>query len=220
MTPPARVVPAVLTDDPKALEAMVRQVETFTTYAQFDIMDGEFVPSHSITWEHLAALRMKLDWEAHLMVQRPEDYLEGFRRAGARRIVFHYEAAKPPQKVISLARRLGLGVGLAVNPETPIAAISPLVKDIDSVLFMSVHPGFYGAKFLPEVLDKLAEFRRAHPGVETGIDGGIKESNIAQVARSGADVICVGSAIFLQPQPADAFRRLQSLAAEGSQSRA
>lgn len=215
-----RLVPAILTDDPKAMETMVRQAETFTTYAQFDIMDGQFVPSRSISWQHLAALPIRLSWEAHLMVLHPENYLEGFRQAGAQKVLFHYEATSSPREVISLAKELGLGVGLAVNPDTPVSAILPLASEVDIVLFLSVHPGFYGSQFIPEVLDKVAEFRSTSPGVEIGIDGGIKESNIAQVARRGVDVIYVGSAIFLQPQPSESFRRLQALVQDVSQRRA
>jgi len=215
----SRVVSAILTEDPKALETMVRQAETFTDWVQFDIMDGKFVPSRSINYEHLAGLPMKLGWEVHLMVQHPKDYLEGFWQAGAQKVVFHYEATPSPREVISLVKDLGLGVGLAVNPETPVSVILSLANEVDSVLFLSVNPGFYGSKFIPEVLDKMVEFRNAQPGVEIGIDGGIKEGNIAQVAQAGADVIYVGSAIFLQPKPGESFRRLQTLAEEGSRHR-
>lgn len=206
-----RMVPAILTDDPKALETMVRQTETFTSYAQFDVMDGQFVPSRSITCEHIARLTMKLKWEAHLMVLRPETYLEDFRRAGAQKIVFHYEATPSPREVISKVKNLGMKVGLAVNPETPISAITPLASEVNSVLFLSVNPGFYGSKFILEVLDKIAGFRKARPDTEIGIDGGIKESNIADIARSGVDVIYTGSAIFLQPNPGESYRRLLAL---------
>ncbi|TET74772.1 MAG: ribulose-phosphate 3-epimerase [Dehalococcoidia bacterium] len=219
MTKPIQVVPAILTEDPRVLETMVRQAESFTTYVQFDIMDGRFVPSRSITYEHLAALPMKLSWEAHLMVENPEDYLEGFRRVGAQKVVFHYEATSSPDEVISLARNLSLGVGLAVNPETPVSIIQPIASKVDSVLFLTVHPGFYGGQFIPEVLDKVVELRSTGLGVEISVDGGIEESNITEVARVGVDVIYVGSAIFLQPQPAESFRRLLALAREGSQHR-
>jgi ribulose-phosphate 3-epimerase len=215
-------VPAILTDDPEALSKMVRQTETFTDYAQFDIMDGCFVPSQSVSCEQIAALKTKLAWEAHLMVLRPEDCLEEFKQAGSQKIVFHYEAtaspeaAASPQDVISLIRKLDMKVGLAVNPETPIDAITSLVKTLDSVLFLSVNPGFYGAPFIPEVLDKIIEFRRAYPKMEIGIDGGIKEGNIARIARSGVDIICVGSAIFRQPQPGESYRHLLALAEAGA----
>ena len=213
----SRVVPAILTDDPRAMETMVRQAETFTDYVQFDIMDGQFVPSRSITWEHLTSISMKLSWEAHLMVLHPEDYLQNFQQAGAQRVVFHYEATPSPQEVISLASGLNLRVGLAVNPDTPVSAILPLVNKIDSVLFLTVNPGFYGSQFIPEVLDKVAPL--AETGVEIGVDGGIKDSNITRIARIGVDVIFVGSAIFLQPQPGESFRRLAALAEEGSRQR-
>ena len=113
---------------------------------------------------------------------------------------------------MALVRNLGMKVGLAVNPETPASTIAPLVNEIDSVLFLSVNPGFYGSKFIPEVLDKIVAFRSAHQNLEIGIDGGIKEDNIAQIAKTGVDIIYVGSAIFLQPQPAESFHRLQALA--------
>jgi len=210
-----RVVPAILTDDPQALATMVRQTEGFTDYAQFDMMDGQFVPSKSITTGHLAGIQIKLKWEAHIMVLRPESYLEGLKQAGARKVVFHYEATPSPGEVIAQARKLGIGVGLAVNPETPVSAVLPLAGEVDSILFLTVNPGFYGSKFLPEVLDKVRQFRDARPDIETGVDGGIKEGNIIDIARTGLDVIYVGSAIFLQPEPAESFRRLQSLAREG-----
>jgi len=211
MTKHSRLVPAILTDDPKALETMVRQAETFTTYAQIDIMDGQFVPSRSITWQHLAPLSIKFAWEAHLMVLHPEDYLEGFRQAGAQKIFFHYEATPSPQEVISMARNLGLGVGLAINPETPVPAILHLAGELDSILLLSVNPGFYGSKFIPEVMDKVAELHHACPDLEIGIDGGINERNIAEVAQSGVDVVYVGSAIFRHPQPGESFHHLLSL---------
>jgi ribulose-phosphate 3-epimerase len=210
------VVPAILTDDPQTLKTMVRQAEAFCDYVQFDIMDGRFVPSRSIECEHIAALNTKLAWEAHLMVENPEDYVADFLKAGARRITFHYEASSHPEKVINLIKGLGLEAGLALNPETPVSAILPLVSEVASVLFLSVHPGFYGSSFLPEVLPKVAELRSLYPEVETGLDGGIKEGNIAQVAQAGVDIIYVGSAVFLKPQPEEGYQRLSALATEGS----
>ena len=207
-----QVVPAILSDDINALENMVRQAETFASYVQIDIMDGRFVPSQSITWQQLSTVPVKLNWEAHLMVLNPEDYLSGFRQAGAQKIIFHYEATALPGKVISKTRELGLNVGLAINPDTPVSAFISLTDEVDSVLFLTVNPGFYGSKFIPEVMNKVEELRRLRPGIEIGVDGGIKEVNIQQVAKSGVDVIYVGSAIFLQPQPGESYHQLLALA--------
>lgn len=205
------VVPAILTEDPSALEKMLRQAESFTDYVQIDIMDGKFVPSRSITREHIAGLPIKLKWEAHLMVVHPEEYLEGFKQAGAGKIVFHYEATASAQQVISRIRDLELKVGLAINPDTPVPAIASCISEIDSILLLTVTPGFYGSKFIPEVMDKVAELRHIRPEIEIGVDGGIKEGNIEEVASAGVDYVCVGSAVFLQPDPAASYRHLQSL---------
>jgi ribulose-phosphate 3-epimerase len=207
-----RIIPAILTDDPEALKKMVELTGTFTDYAQFDIMDGRFVPSHSVSCADIAALKTRLAWEAHLMVLHPEDCLEDFRQAGAQMIVFHYEATPVPEEIIRKIKQLGLKAGLAINPETPIDVIKPLADGLDSILFLSVNPGFYGAKFIPEVMDKIVAFRKTYPEMDTGIDGGVKENNIVEIARTGVDFICAGSAIYNQPDPAASYRRLAALA--------
>jgi ribulose-phosphate 3-epimerase len=207
-----RVIPAILTDNPSALETLVRQAESFSDYAQFDLMDGQFVPSQSISCADIAALKPKIKWEAHMMIFKPEHCLQDFKQAGAKKIVFHFEAVPSPREMVQLVRGFGMKVGLAVNPETSIDAFKSLVPEIDSVLFMAVHPGFYGAKFIPEVLDKIKSFRHNFGKMEIGIDGGIKESNIEDAARAGVDEICVGSAIFLQADPKAAYKRLVRMA--------
>ncbi len=207
----SQIIPAILTDDPISLESMVRQAETFTDWIQLDIMDGNFVPSKSVIDTDIEAVSPLLGWEAHLMVNTPENYVTGFKKAGAQKIVFHYEATQQPRMVIAQAREYDLMVGLAVNPDTPISEILPFVDDLDSVLFLSVYPGYYGKEFMPKVLDKISEFRTAAPYIETGIDGGVKENNITEISRCGVDCIYVGSAIFLQDNPADSYFRLLKL---------
>ncbi|MDO8716829.1 MAG: ribulose-phosphate 3-epimerase [Dehalococcoidales bacterium] len=217
MTP--RIVPAVLTSDAKALRTMVCQVEDFVDYVQFDFMDGHFVPSLSVTDKDLASIPLKFKWEAHLMVENPADSFASFKRLGASRVVFHYEATKSPDEVIRQARRLNLGVGMALNPDTPVSSILPFVSKVDNILFMTVVPGYYGSKFLPQVMEKIASFRQIYPKFNIGVDGGINANNIALVASTGVDDICVGSAIFLQPSPAESYRCLRSLAEEAAKQR-
>lgn len=191
---------------------MVRQAETFTDWVQFDIMDNRFVSSKSVSYENIAEIATSLGWEAHLMVNEPERYLKYFKQAGAQKVVFHYEATQQPLEVISQAREMKLMVGLAINPDTPITDILSLVNKLDSILFLSVYPGFYGKEFIPEVLRKITEFRAIFPNIETGIDGGIKESNISFVTKCGVDCIYVGSAIFIQDNPWESYHRLVELA--------
>ena len=104
--------------------------------------------------------------------------------------------------------------GTGSKSQNTIKEFAPLVMLVDSILFLSVEPGFYGAKFVPEVLDKINEFRKLFPGVKTAIDGGVKEDNVKEIARTGVNAICVGSAIFNRPDPAAAYRRLVELTAK------
>ncbi|MFH1016496.1 MAG: ribulose-phosphate 3-epimerase, partial [Chloroflexota bacterium] len=131
MTRPVQVVPAILSDEPVTLEKLVRLAESFTDYAQFDVMDGQFVPSRSVDWEDIARVRPKLNWEVHLMVLHPQDHVAGFQKAGASKIIFHYEATPEPQKIITAVRKLRLKVGLALKPETPVSVVLPLAGQID-----------------------------------------------------------------------------------------
>lgn len=207
-----KIVPAILTDSQNNLVSMLSMAKTFTGWVQIDLMDGCFVPSSSISSQELAEIKPDIGWEAHLMVNNPEAMLENIRNAGAKRAIFHYEATGDQQGVIEKARSLQLEVGIALNPDTPVEVLQNLAAKIDCVLFMTVYPGFYGAKFIPEVMDKVKLFRAQYPAVEIGIDGGVKEENLKMVAESGANSICVGSAIFLSKNPAESYNRLRNIA--------
>ncbi|HAS04326.1 MAG TPA: ribulose-phosphate 3-epimerase [Dehalococcoidia bacterium] len=206
-----RIVPAILTDNAEALGKMLYLSQLFTDFVQIDIMDGLFVSSKSITVVDISAIKTTLRWEAHLMVNKPEKYIDDFAKAGADQIIFHYEATEIPDKIINMIHNVGLRAGIAVNPDTEIMALDSLVNKLDSVLFMSVIPGFYGSKFIPEVLNKISDFCNKYPNIPVGIDGGIKENNIETVAKSRVSYICVGSAVFCQDNPAESYHRLQNL---------
>ena len=207
-----RTAPAILTDDPVALKTMVRQAERFTDFAQFDIMDGKFVPSTSVTCDDVTSVETSLTWEVHLMVVNPADCLKDFRKAGAHKVVFHYEAPGNTDETIKKIKEFGMQAGLAVNPGTSLEDIQPYIPQLDSVLFMSVNPGYYGAPFIPEVLEKVRACRRRYPDMEIGLDGGVNETTIPKIVTSGVDTIYIGSAVFRQPDPGEAFRRLTALA--------
>jgi ribulose-phosphate 3-epimerase len=211
-----RLVPAILAEDARVLEQLVRQADNFADYVQFDVMDGQFVPPRSVDSRDITASKPAFKWEAHLMIFNPDCRLTDFAQAGARRLIFHFEAVTEPLEVIGRIKGMKVEAGVAVNPETSLSFLTRrLAGELDSILFLSVHPGYYGRPFIPEVLDKIREYRRSFPGLSIGIDGGINEANITEAARAGANEICVGSAIFAQANPAEAYRRLLKLAEVG-----
>ena len=196
-----KIVPAVLTENPQDLKRMLAQAETFADFVQIDFMDGDFVPSKSVAPEDLAGIKMRIGWEAHLMVKDPIHYLSSLNREGLERVLFHWEADPHPESIVSAIRDQGLAVGLGINPETALSQFKNLVPKIDSVLFLSVHPGFYGSTFVEEVLEKIREFRSHFPSVVIGIDGAIALDNIQRLKSLGVDYACVGSRIFRHDDP-------------------
>jgi len=205
-----RIVPAILTSDKSTFQNMLELTSRFCDYVQVDIMDGRFVPSQSITPEDIAGCRSLVFTEAHLMVEDPLKWIEPVKKFGAKAIIFHVEIIKDIDKIISVIKEQGMLAGLAINPDTPISKLDEFIDKIDLALFMSVVPGFYGSEFIPSVLGKIKSFREKFPK-PIGIDGGVKISNLKEVALSGADNICVGSAVLKAENPALAYRELSQL---------
>jgi ribulose-phosphate 3-epimerase len=211
MTRTVRVIPAILTDDSSELARLIGLANTFAPCAQIDIMDGIFVPTRSIEVDDVRRQDIVFSWDVHLMVADPMRYFEPFRDAGATGVLFHVESDVDPREAVSHARALGLAVGVVLNPPTPVADIEGILPLVDSVMLMTVYPGYYGAPFVPEVMCKVGQIRAVSSGVEIVVDGGIKESNILDVARQGVDTVCVGSAVFACPDPAASYARLVAL---------
>ena len=208
------IVPAILTSQRDEFIKMLNQSREYNWYVQIDIMDGKFVPSQSIDINILKGLKYPLGSEAHLMVDDPAYWIEVFKSFGAERVIFHFEINKDKEEIIDQISRSGLSVGLAVNPDTQIEDFSYLVPQIDVILFMSVVPGFYGSRFIPSVLDKIKKFKTFFPQKRIGIDGGIKIDNVRKVHKIGIDYICVGSAIFEEKSPKDAYQRFLEVTGE------
>lgn len=204
-----RVVPAILANNLEDFKRFIKIAETFTDYVQLDFMDGLFVPSKSITPDELRDFRTTLRTEAHLMVKQPEDYLETLKEFGTEKVLFHFEAVSSSLDTLNTIKDKGFTAGLAINPETSLAEVEELTAQVDSVLFLTVNPGFYGSPFMPEVLDKVKELKKSKPHLSVGVDGGIKLDNIKMVKDAGADFVCVGSAIFVSSNPAQSFLDFQ-----------
>ena len=202
------IVPALLTDSKQQFNKMLEACTSFADLVQIDIMDGVFVPSTSIGPQDIESASTSIKSEAHLMVADPLSWLKPFKSLGTERIIYHFEIDTDHTKIIESIRSEGFRVGIAVNPPTSIEEFEKFVGLIDSVLFMSVNPGFYGAPFIPEVLDKIRAFKGKYPDKLTGIDGGVKLDNVCAVADSGVDYICVGSAILKAKDPSLAHKQI------------
>ena len=210
------IMPSLLLCDFGNLEREVAKLEAAGTKAlHLDIMDGDFVPNFTYGLPIVEALRglTDLPLDAHLMISRPERYVEAFYRAGADVITVHVEATRDPRRIVKEIRKLGAGAGLALNPNTPLSAIEEFVPECDLVLIMSVQPGFGGQEFNSVAVDRLQHVREI-AGTETvlQVDGGINQSTIDICAEAGAQLFVVGSAIFGQTDYGAAMDQLTQLA--------
>jgi len=207
-----KIIPAILTDNNEEFRRMLYLSSMFCDYVQVDVMDGEFVPSHSVGAGVLDSCPAGLEMEIHLMVQHPGKFIDRYNRPGVRRIIVHYESIGDSKIYLEKIRDLGLSPGLAVNPETPVDLITDLFPYLDLVMVMTVNPGFYGSTFLPDMLGKVKKLVDLRGDFEISVDGGIKLSNLEKVKLSGVDAACVGSAIFQSEDPGATYENFVKLA--------
>ena len=197
------IAPSILSADFTQLGKDIKETEEGgAAYLHFDVMDGMFVPNISFGIPVMKSIRKATHqvMDAHLMVQEPIRYVEAFKEAGADIVTIHLEACEDVNATIAKIRECGMKVGLSICPETPVSKVEDLLKDIDMLLIMSVHPGFGGQKFIPESLDKIREARKMIMDqglfVDIQVDGGIYQTNVKEVLDAGANIIVAGSAVF------------------------
>ncbi|HVM20018.1 MAG TPA: ribulose-phosphate 3-epimerase [Egibacteraceae bacterium] len=222
MTAP-KIVPSVLPADFTRLGEDCKALEDAgADRIQWDVMDGHFVPNLTFGPDVIAACRKACDigFEAHLMVQRPDDLLPRYVEVGCDLVIVHIETLTHAHRTCARIRELGARSGVALNPGTPASAVAHLLDMVDMVLVMTVNPGFGGQPYLATMEPKIAEIRQmidaSRFDIELEVDGGIGPDTIGGAARAGADVFISGSALWKYPSFAEGVADLRRRAADAA----
>lgn len=199
----AKLSPSLLSADFADLKNEVKKLERGgADYLHLDVMDGNYVPNISFGAPIIKSIKKitKLPLDVHLMIDRPERYIEDFANAGADIITVHGESTTHIHRVIQIIKSLGVKAGISLNPSSPLSSLDYIIDDIDLILIMSVNPGFGGQSFIPAIKEKIKKTRKlidsSGKDIILEVDGGIKLSNVEGIVKLGADLIVVGSDIF------------------------
>lgn len=212
-----QILPSLLAADVGALGAEIARVARSGADAlHLDVMDAHFVPNLSFGPDVVALARRVapgLFRNVHLMMTRPDLYLEAFARAGAQTIQVHVEADCDLHAELARIRALGLRAGLVLNPETPVGRVFPYLKACDELLVMTVHPGYGGQTFIADCLAKVTAVRARAPLLDVMVDGGVNAETAVLAARAGANQFVAGSYLFRQADMAAAVAALRAACA-------
>lgn len=217
----AELAPSILSADFGCVAEAIRTCrETGLRYIHLDVMDGKFVPEITFGSKMVADLREVaggMEVIAHLMVAEPERHVASFCDAGADYVEVHVEATAHAHRAVQAARAVGKKGGAALNPQTPVTAVEPIIDELDILLLMSVNPGWGGQSFIEPMYKKIEEARCLidDKGLSgrcfLEVDGGVNKENAARVAGAGADIVVAGSAVFNAPDARVAIEELKSL---------
>lgn len=212
-----KFAPSILSADfARLAEAVIAVERAGADWVHVDVMDGHFVPNLTFGPKMVADLRKatRLPLDVHLMIERPEDWVDRYADAGATYLTIHVEASRDVPGTLAAIRARGVRPGLTLNPETSVDVVMPHLASVDLALVMSVHPGFGGQKFIESALDKVRAIRERLDerklAAELEVDGGVKPENCARVVAAGATVLVAGSAVFEDPDgPVAALRKFK-----------
>ena len=203
-----KIIPAIIAKNQEELNEKLSKVVKYVDLVQLDIMDNKFVPNTSLFFDFSLNSSNCL-FEAHLMVEDPEDWIEKYGEK-VDTILVHFESKYNLENIIDIVKRKGKKFGFVLNPETSIDEISSFINDLDQVLIMTVNPGFYGSPFLPEMLEKIRKLREMKNTLDIEVDGGITDKTIALVDKAGANMFVSGSYIVKAENVSEAIGNLKN----------
>jgi len=209
MTIGREIIPAIIAKTQKELDERLLKVKDYVNTVQLDVMDDIFVPNTSLFFD-FDLKGIDLSYEAHLMVQKPEEWIKNYADK-VDTILVHYESSYDAKQVIQTVKDLGKRIGFVLNPETPASKLDPVIEKIDQVLVMTVNPGFYGSPFLAEMTEKIQTLRLKNPDLDIEVDGGITDKTIRKVYEAGANLFVSGSYIVKSDDVQRAIDSLENL---------
>ena len=211
-----KVAPSILSADFTVLKSEIEKIEKAgADYIHIDVMDGMFVPNITFGQGMVAAIKKvaKIPLDVHLMIEKPERYVEDFAKAGADIITVHEEATVHLNRTLQLIKDCKVKAAVSINPHTPIENIIHVLNMVDMVLVMTINPGFAGQTFIDETLEKIEKLKKIITekdlNVDIEVDGGINEKTAKAVIKAGANVLVAGSYVYGAKDTAQAIKTLK-----------